>query len=425
MIDEKLKNEIIEFVQKADRPVTLDEIKSNFKLEEVENLKSEINDFKELVSIPFFICWKGEYGDEGIEYYKMAILPRHNVLEFILNDIEQRLLTAQRELNIEELLQFLRDDIHEYFGLYEGKPDRLMEDILNDIYYKMRWSFSDIIIDDGSLVSLISADDRFYIDYRSAFDFYFIFIGLKEWKSYSIKKLLSDEEIIRSKAVSIIKKAGNNEISLKDLTFRLNTYSFAVPMPKPFKSDYIKDIIIKYPDSFIFHSINEKVSLNDIEQVDCLKKFDLKERWLFDAGYIAPYKKSDITGIVGIKYIGESFPVSEFREYIKLRPYIYTFKTVDFPRVISKFYNNGLQETGVLDRSGVEKLLKKIMPEINDLNWFKENFEIYYLLEGAESLDSTYKEQIKKLIPIFNVYDNPGNIFELTVKDMIKEVDGK
>lgn len=427
MIDEKLKNEIIEFVQKADRPVTLDELKTSFKLDAIENLKSEINAIEELVCIPFdfgFSDWQIGGVLEFI-YYKLAILPRLSVVEFIRHDIESQLRIAKRELSIVEISLNLKNDFLEYFGVYEGSAPDYDDYPYYELYNSASWKFIDLIGGEDKLVSIISSYHAFYLDYRSTFDLQFIYVGLKEWKSYSIKNLLSDEEIIRSKAVSILKNAENSEMSLRDLTFRLSTYPFKISMPKPFKSEYIEQIILQDPVNFNFQPIEEKVLLNNIDQINRLKKIDLTGKWIFDAGYIKYDKYSNLTGVLSIKFVGDFFPIPQFQEYIKLRPHIYLFTTNNLFGVLSKIYYSGIQEKGTLQSSDVERLLKKFIPDINNMSWFKDNFEIYFLLEGSESLYLTYKELIKKLIPIFNVHDNPGNIFELAVKDMMKEADGK
>lgn len=123
--------------------------------------------------------------------------------------------------------------------------------------------------------------------------------------------------------------------------------------------------------------------------------------------------------IIVFYYIGEDFPIKEAEAFVKLKRVIH----------ISSFSWNHTMGIGEYlnpekKRNEFWSNLKMILPkDIDFKSWVSSNIAVSKLFPSKlpYKLEEIYPEMILYYSPILNLDDNPGNLFKLTIEDMLKQ----
>ena len=110
------------------------------------------------------------------------------------------------------------------------------------------------------------------------------------------------------------------------------------------------------------------------------------------------------TGILAIIYIEEAFPFEPAVEYVNTRPCIFLCK------VINGSYN-------------MSELFKYIsLVQTNDIElWLTENCSFCLYDMERDVLRLKWRSILQEFSPIFNIKNNPGNLFQYTLESLEKD----
>lgn len=125
------------------------------------------------------------------------------------------------------------------------------------------------------------------------------------------------------------------------------------------------------------------------------------------------------TALFAFYFIGDNFPLPEAESFVKLSRIVYMRKySWTHYSQISDFSD------AIIKKFELWSLLTSLIPDNRELTkWYNKNIVLSYAL--AESLPYTLDQIYPKLIsyysPIFNIEDNPGNLFRLTIQEKLEE----
>lgn len=125
------------------------------------------------------------------------------------------------------------------------------------------------------------------------------------------------------------------------------------------------------------------------------------------------------TAIFAFYFIGEHFPLPEAETFVKLSQIIYLKKFSWYDHSdISGF------EDIVVKKFELWTLLTALIKNNDDpVKWFKENITISYIRPEnlPYTLDQIYQKLISHYSPIFNIDENPGNLFRITLQEKLEK----
>lgn len=224
---------------------------------------------------------------------------------------------------------------------------------------------------------------------------------------------LSDSKVITDLITNILRD--NGPLSINKIVSMLNRRNILYPVVKPFENEQIKEIILNNSEKFVFEEskgiIQLKNDLNLIINSLSQNKINLTE--LSKLNY-----DNNVEVLVALYFKGEKFILSEAEEYVKTRPII-------------SIYTIGKYDLYIFDT--LEIYLSNELAEIIDSlfendyqaeNWMLNNLSASYYYEYCESSSMFYENVVKKLInqlsPVFNLQDNPGNLFKYTLESKLR-----
>lgn len=378
MINKKTLLELLLFLYEQGRPIEVNEIKNKFNIS-FDEIK-ELNEYKNLL--------------EEIVYTNFLDLIYADHLErFLIDEIGTILEDENKEISLKELRDIIKRSF--YFSFWNNK---FTTSVIN---------FQCLHNGDDFLLKIIKKNDHlFYIKNEDSFWDYYIKIGNKKWIE---EKIFEAEKILRNRIIfSIFKPLNKTSFTLSKLTQRTNRSIIDPDLPKPYSEELIEKIIKDNPDRFIY---NEKTKI--VELVDDLifleNSFNKNKQLLKDFN-----SKSEDSGFIAFSFIGKIFPLSEAKDYISTRPIIY-ITTVE--NLSEEFQN--LIET---KESELIEIISAILPEdIKIIDWINQNLAVSFVEFDKNYMNLIRNQVIEKFSPIFNLNDNPGNLFQYTLKNKFEE----
>jgi len=307
----------------------------------------------------------------------------------LMEDAELILELSKREMTFINVLSQIRLDFISYYALKIASIS----------------PFSSTV--EEKLLSLLGHEDsKFYYKINSIYDTKNEYvIGLKNWiRSGYIK---APEEILKNKIISTLRNESRTNFDLTKLTFYLNRKPLNVGIPKPFSEDLIKQLIINDPVRFIINS-DRTIRLTD--DVEFLANYFKNNQTLFNNFCV----QRDGAGFLAFIFIGDKFPLAEAEEYVKTRPVIYIALVKN---LLNDFKN-------LISSSGLSELYKflevMISPEMSVEEWLKNKVAISFYYEESEELKLLYSRVLEHFSPVLNLSQNPGNLFQYTLKSKLK-----
>ncbi len=135
----------------------------------------------------------------------------------------------------------------------------------------------------------------------------------------------------------------------------------------------------------------------------------------------------------------KNFLIEEAKEYIATRPIIY----IGLTSQISKFFifdrnkfsfhsdtilvdfinkSDKSKKESIMELEELYRYLLSILGSWENVkNWLKENVVFSIYEEAVKGLEPVYQKLIEKYSPIFNVNNNPGNLFAYTLEQKVQE----
>lgn len=323
---------------------------------------------------------------------------------FWLNEIKIILEEKGKEIELKELKTTLSISFINYFALKHNTYSDF-EDIdyfKSDVGIDHTYSNLKVFLENDNKIFYLKTDSRYGSNAL-------IKVGLKSWLDSGT--FYEPKKIIRSQIVLELKKYSARTLPLKDLTFRINRNPFSPGIPKPISESLVEEIIKQDEDRFKYDIYTGSVELvDDLEyliKVINKKQFLLKE---FDYTRQQP-------GFLAFTFIGESFPLKEAQDYVSTRPIIFIKSVND----LSKEFDTIIEDRDFLPSEFIENLRAILQNEIKITDWLNENVTISFIAGSVDDVKKLGNQLIAKLSPIFNVMNNPGNLFQYTLKTKLDE----
>lgn len=185
---------------------------------------------------------------------------------------------------------------------------------------------------------------------------------------------------------------------------------------KNIQKDELKNQLLKLKGRFIFDENNNIQLTDDIEYLNNYFQSNFLE-WGYDIKIDETYLEMDLyilrltsysRGLFAVVFFGENFPLLEASEYIKTRPIIYI----------------GNADGNSINLRELTTYLKPLISDNESINnWLIHNTKISLYEENIS--ETLYKNILMKFSPVFNIKDNPGNLFSYTLEEKLKEYNNK
>jgi len=376
---------------------------SDLKSLKTENAKS----FKKSNKIDYinFSCEFIEKDDKVV--HDNFIFDKDTFFDFLNNSFEFILSEAGNEINLIGILNRLGNLFLDYYGLRRNSGDKYLKTSFVQINLPLFMQ----------IYKFIEKTPKFYIKTNSAYEnAENHIIGLKTWFEKGITK--TTEEIILNGILDQLNTAKSKTLTIKNLTFLLNVTITESGIPKPFNEEFVKKVLLKNEDMFITEDEYETIKIKDrvkyyseilLQNQVLLTNFDLDKK----------------SGFIAFFYVGEQSLLEEFDEYIKTRSILF-LATIENSKIILKLINDGSLDKKESNDSEFIKYLLAILPsDVNMKNWLLQNISVSFCESSLEDQSLYTQPLIKELSPIFNVKNNPGNLFQFTLEDKLEEYSEK
>lgn len=317
--------------------------------------------------------------------------------EFWFNELMYLLKTKKDHLDIKEIIEDFRTQLVNYYNL----TDPLGESF--DIH-------SDAGLGDNNKKNLLAFIDK-HSDtfYRKTgldkFGSETWLIGLVEWKDTVLD---TDRKLIRNVMIKISRDLKGKSITLKELTYSVNRVKLDTLTPKPFNEELIKEIILQNSGRLMYDISKDTISLSD--DLEFMTNYFKENRYNFNEFNFA----ENSSGLLAYIFIGKEFPLKEAEEYVKTRPVIF----------IDEIHYTNVNRINFSNESTLIEYLKAVMDTSNDeeiKKWLSENIALSYYEESKAEIKKIAPKIIEKFSPIFNLDNNPGNLFQYTLKSKLEE----
>ncbi|GMV00266.1 MAG: hypothetical protein AMXMBFR51_29980 [Ignavibacteriota bacterium] len=176
---------------------------------------------------------------------------------------------------------------------------------------------------------------------------------------------------------------------------------------------------VNFEDVFVLRNKNKKwfaVERRKNEEILILHLLNMIDHILnknFNNSLEIPHKGRRI---YAYKYKGDHFPFQEAVDYLKIRPLIYIKEVTwesreEHPDMLSPNPDDELW-----------RYLKALVPvKTSFTDWIKDNIQLSWIDEEEASLsfENLFEILIEEYSPIFNVDNNPGNLFKYTLQEKL------
>lgn len=335
------------------------------------------------------------------EYYYWS---KTNFVEFLIQVTKEEIINAKSAIKLNSLYGALYNKVNKLMGLNKVNETFNMIPILT-IEHPLNNT------EDGDL-------------YWEEFDQYAlleIFWNEKVFKTYNQSESMQVDDVLidllyskkdqelrlvfKNAISGIINDTKTNEISFRELIFKLNSIDIEVPFKKPYTKEFVYSVLVDYSDYFKFNE--QKIQL--INDANSIQKILLKTLE-FGAS-----KKDTLSqsGIVSFVYNGNDFIFKPATEYVKLRKIVF----ITMVENVEKF----LLDTKQLNQLELFLILQKLIGSDKETHdWISKNIEVGIYYEANKNLRTLYEKLIKYLSPVFNLTNNPGNLFATQFRELLE-----
>lgn len=393
----KREDSLSRFLVNEKRPLLIEEAKNKPWVIDLRNSKDVI-----IIECYFWKAYQTgtKIGNKDRYYFLKELLET-----FWLNEIEIVLEDLKAEVTLIELKKKLSESFLIFYGLKHKSSDSSEDDSYFQTDVGIAYDFSNLI------EFLSRYTDKFYIKKDSVYaknDM--IRIGLKRWLDIGI--FSEPREIIKNEIVfKIFKKLNKTILQLENITFRLNRLPLNPGIPKPFSMELVEEIISEDQDRFEIDKSNGLVKL--VDDLDYISKVLIKNQYLLKE-FNTNYQSS---GFLALIFVGKDFPLKEASDYVATRPIIYLKSVNNLSIEFSKLPD----DEGFLINEFIEYLRAILPDQIIIKDWIKENLTFSFLKYDKDEIKKLHNPLIEKLSPILNVNNNPGNLFQYTLKSKLEE----
>lgn len=382
---------IMALFERENRPLLISEIKSKLKLPDNEKIDTELSR-NEVIEIIARDRGPGLLTKLGSFYFSKNLLEK-----YWLNEIKFLLYQQKMEADIYSIESHLKSQLQIHFGLINpaGK----------------NFSFNtDGGLNETNLIDfLLKNEEIFYIRYAKSIKE--TVVGLKIWQNETNE---DDLIKIRSSIISVLRNSDDRTLGIDDIVFGVNRFDVDTLIKKPYKIELIKKIILSDKRRFQYNSESKETAVNEkpilTDDLLYLDYYFKEKRTL-----LKNYNYDDIyTGIAAFIFIGNNFPFVEATEYVKTRPIIY-LEQIEDPLLISDNIEEWLPDELV-------EYLETLFNNSEELyNWCSENLAVSIYFEHFDEVKLLYPKVIEHFSPVFNIMNNPGNLFQYTLEAKLEE----
>jgi len=339
---------------------------------------------------------------DGIDVYYML---REDLEKFWLNEIEIVLDELKSEMILSDLTKKLSDSFINYYALRHNTYSQF-EDIS---YYKsnvgIQHSYENLIgfIDNNK--------DKFYKKTDSIYGSNaLVKVGLKSWLEVGI--FANPQQIIKNEIInSILKKHTPPALALENITFRINRLPIDAGIPKPFNNNLLEKIILDDSDRFKYDRSTGLVEL--IDDLTYLVSVINKNQFLMKEFNFNLQK----AGFLAFTFIGKIFPLKEAIDYVSTRPIIF----INTVKNLSNEFSSIIKEDNLFLNEFIEYLTAILQNNTSVNDWINENLTVSFTEFDGDLISKLRNPLISKLSPILNISNNPGNLFQYTLKAKLEE----
>lgn len=408
----EIKDKIINILRDEGRPIKQSKFPISFPITERKWIEY-LYQGKEIVEIE---CqypvngWKnpktGQFTiniERDVYYFLYELLH-----DFWLNEIEIILTERKSEISLASLKELLVVSFTNYYSL--KRDGNTTEDI------SYRSCNAGINYEYRNLIEFLELNsDKFYFKKDSIYvGNAQLRIGLRTWIDTGIA--LNPKDIIKNEIIkSAFGKSDISSLPLSNIAFRINRLPINAGIPKPYSEKLIEEIILS--DKFRFKYSNSSKIVELIDDLTYYSTILNKEQMLLKE-FNFNYEKS---GFLAFTFVGKEFPLVEAEEYASIRPIIYVYSVDSLAKEFESIIKNNKPQSSEL----MLYLEAVLPPEINPTDWLEENITISFVKSDSDTIKKISNQLISKLSPVFNVKNNPGNLFQYTLKSLLDERDKK
>lgn len=219
---------------------------------------------------------------------------------------------------------------------------------------------------------------------------------------FTNEDVVKDHQILILSEIGKLLVANNNIIRLTDLIFRLNTTDLDTVFPRPFSRQLILNLINSYSE---YLSLEDELVMGN-RDIAVIVKQAIEESFPLEKS-----KASNVPGLVFFIFKGNEYPFENSIEYIKLRPVIYVANCIDCRDFINSF-DSAKNEISIF-LTGLFGEKEKVK------DWLLNNVQIGVYKDYLGIRNFLYKQIIQKYSPVFNLSENPGNLFYSTLSKLL------
>lgn len=228
-------------------------------------------------------------------------------------------------------------------------------------------------------------------------------VGLCLWEETAETVAL---KMIREELYCYLYSSSNPEIDLKKATHFINRSKTNYGVPRPILID------------FVLTAVKSKNKMIEVDG-DLIKiKQDYLDEIIFDLrseNTLWELSKSSFIpqGIVAIRFTGEDFPITEAKEYVKVRDIIALGrKNYEYPQTLLNYIIRNTELFQIISRHFSKKE--------EAIEWLTNNTRCHIIGMSFKLIETIFPMLIKKVNPVLNVKDNPDNIFYSTISKLLK-----
>ncbi|QOJ27820.1 MAG: hypothetical protein HRU80_02625 [Ignavibacteriales bacterium] len=399
--------DVIKVLEEYGVPMSFEQIEQSILLNPEDKLSRILCD-EEIVKLRVEIFTENKTGKHINNFYE---------LYWTKNDFELYFLTMLKTFNLSRASKYRIENIKLFFmpnlstligasSLTKYKWEKTN----TEVYYCAK-SASGVLswekLNYNQLLKILKDSSRFTI---------YIPSKLSSVEDYIIYETQNDEykdsiERFRLQTIRILR--GNPETTFKELVFKLNSKEIHSIFPKPYSKKTILEIIKANEKYFnvegdqISLKVNVDFVLNELKSDPV--KINLNQE--LPEGY---------SGIIALKFIGTDFPLQTAVEYVKIRKIVSIVKTT----VPNTFFARKRNIMEILRNSEMFRFLSSFLGDSDKATeWMTKNLEVTFYSDTEEYIERIFPEILEKLSPVFNLENNPGNLFATTLREFVKETD--
>lgn len=211
--------------------------------------------------------------------------------------------------------------------------------------------------------------------------------------------------LIKNQISEYLSMQVNKESSLQNIIYAINELELDIPYKKPYNRNLIYSVIMDYSNYFEYKDkkIKVKRDTNSVKEI-LLQTEDIKSLQI---------SAISSSAIVSFVYYGNDFILKDADEYVKLRRIIYVGLVEDAKNFINTIDRQKDFELFLF----LNKLLYNNVPASD---WLSDNVKIGIYYDKISELNQLYHSLLSSLSPVFNLKNNPGNLFAVQLRELLE-----